>query len=108
MENVDKYIHCDVYQVELDESTGKKVIHIDGYCYFDDENYQLVQGTFCYMDIDGKQSTEKAEELFSLTKQYQETLTPEQVQDYYKKCKHLLYENVTQDTPCGFYVNYQV
>ena len=80
MEDVKQYLHCDVYQVEVDKSTGKKVIHIDGFCYFNDEEYQLVQGTFCYMDI-------------------------EEVEEYYKQCTPLPYDEVTQDTPCGFYVN---
>lgn len=46
-EDVKQYLDCDVYQVEVDKSTGKKVIHIDGFCYFNDEEYQLVKGTFC-------------------------------------------------------------
>lgn len=103
--DVSKYLDRDVYQVEVDPATKKKVIHIDGYCYFNDETYQMVQGTFCYMDIDGSQCTEKAEELFSETKQYQGTVTLENVYDYYKDCTPLPYEQVTQDTPCGFYVN---
>ena len=102
---VDSYLLCDVYQVEVDENTGKKVIHIDGYCYFDDENYQIVQGVACYMDIDGKNCKDKAELLFSLAHQYQGTATLEDVENYYMKCKRLPYENVTQDTPVGFYVN---
>lgn len=105
MEDVKQYLDCDVYQVEVDKSTGKKVIHIDGFCYFNDEEYQLVQGTFCYMDIDGTQCTEKAQELFENTKQYQGTVSWEEVEEYYKQCTPLPYEEVTQDTPCGFYVN---
>lgn len=105
MEDVKQYLDCDVYQVEVDKTTGKKVIHIDGYCFFNDEDYQLVQVTFCYMDIDGTQNSDKADELFSLTKQYQQTVTLKEAQDYYKNCKPLTYEKVTQDTPVGLYVN---
>ena len=104
-QDVSKYLDRDVYQVEVDYETKKKIIHIDGYCYFNDETYQMVQGTFRYMDIDGSQCTEKAEELFSETKQYQGTVTLEDVIEYYKDCTPLPYDQVTQDTPCGRYVN---
>ena len=99
------YLDCDLYQVEIDEATGKKVIHIDGYCYFNGEEYQLVQFTFCYMDIDGTQSTQTADEASCLTKQYQYPITFEKVKDYYKDCPPLPYEQVTEDTPVGFYIN---
>ena len=105
MEDVNQYLDCDVYQVEIDKSTGKKVIHIDGFCYCNDEEFLLVQGTFCYMDIDGTQCTEKAQEIFENTKQYHSTVSWEEVEVYYKRCTPLPYDEVTQGTPCGFYVN---
>lgn len=99
-----KYLGCEVYQVET-EHTGKKVIHIDGYCYWNDESYQLVQGTFCYMDVDGTQNSEKAEVLFSETKQYQGEVTEADVIEYYKGLTPLLFSEVTTETPNGMYIN---
>jgi hypothetical protein len=106
-EEIKQYLDCYVYQVEIDKSTSKKIIHIDGYCYYtDDDNYQMVQGVSCYMDIDGSQSTDKADALFEMVKQYQGPVSLEEIAEYYKDCTPLYYEQVTQETPCGFYVNF--
>lgn len=100
-----KFLDAYTYQVEVN-SDGKKVIHIDGYCYNGEGNgYQLVQGTWCYMDVDGTQCGAKADELFQETKQYQGDVTSDKVDEYYADCVPLPFDKVTQGTPAGRYVD---
>jgi len=110
-ENI-KYLNLFAYQVETDKN-GEKQIHIDGYCYWNDESYQLVQGTFCYVSLKELEACEYNEKKFELVlgkfgevKQYQCELTKEEVIEYYKECKELLIDFVADDTPDGWYVDY--
>lgn len=107
-----KYLDCEAYHVETDNN-GKKQIHIDGYCYWNDETYQCVQGTFCYVSVDDLEALSSNEEkteclyhAFEETKQYQGEVSEAEVAEYYKGAKELRMEFVSNDTPDGWYVHY--
>ena len=107
-----KYLHCDVYRVETDKD-GKKWVHIDGYCFDNENGYQLVQGTFCYIaikDIVAIKDVDKLHELidreFSEVKQYQYDMTKKEVCDYYDNIPELHYSKVSLETPDGTYISY--
>ena len=109
---INKYLDLFAYQVETDEN-GEKQIHIDGYCYWNDESYQLVQGTFCYVSLKELEACEIGEESlllvwnkFDEVKQYQREVTEQEVAEYYKECKELRIDFVADDTPDGWYVDY--
>jgi hypothetical protein len=109
---INKYLDLFAYQVETDEN-GEKQIHIDGYCYWNDESYQLVQGTFCYVSLkelkaceDNEDRIEFVWERFEDVKQYQCEATEQEVVEYYKECKELPIDFVSSDTPDGWYVDY--
>jgi hypothetical protein len=100
-----KYLDHDLYQVE-ENNSGGKVIHIDGYCYWDGDEPQLVQGTWLYIDINDAGNAETIAKAWAETKQYQGEITEDKIREYYKNAKELPYEKVTQDTPCGWYVDF--
>lgn len=109
---INKYLDLFAYQVETDEN-GEKQIHIDGYCYWNGETYQLVQGTFCYVSVKESEACEDNEERIALlfdrfegVKQYQREATEKEVLEYYKDCKELRIDFVADDTPDGWYVDY--
>ncbi|MBP5722085.1 MAG: hypothetical protein J6X18_00675 [Bacteroidales bacterium] len=107
----DKYLDLFLYQVETDKN-GNKQVHIDGYCYWNDESYQLVQGTFCYVFVpiletcDSEEANELVEEVFEEIKQYQKEVSEQEVLDYYKGATELRIDCVSEDTPDGLYVDY--
>ena len=98
-----KYLDCFLYGVET-HNDGNKYIHLFGYCY-KDESYQCVEGTFCYIPLMGC-DTEKADDAFDLTKQYQGRVEENDVIEFYKGSKELKICEVTKDTPDGIYVDY--
>ena len=107
-----KYLDCEAYHVETDRE-GKKQIHIDGYCYWNGESYQEVQGTFCYVSVeelnackDDEEKTELVTDAFDNIKQYQGDISESEACEYYKDTKELHMIKVTQETPDGWYVNY--
>lgn len=109
---INKYLDLFLYQVETDKN-GEKQIHIDGYCYWNDETYQLVQGTFCYISLKELEACENGGESFLLVwnkfdevKQYQREVTEEEVAEYYKGCKECRIDFVADGTPDGWYVDY--
>ena len=101
-----EHLGCYAYQVETDRN-GKKQIHIDGYCYWNDESYQCVQGTGCYIPVDGLHGdiADVVDKAFEDTKQYQGEITKDGVRKYYKDAVVLPIGDVTQDTPDGWYIN---
>ena len=100
-----EHLDCYAYHVETD-SNGKKQIHIDGYCYWNDENYQCVQASGCYISVDELNGDgEKAYDAFDEAKQYQGDITEEEIREYYKDAVVLPFDQVTQNTPDGWYVN---
>lgn len=101
-----KYLDCEVYTVEIGED-GNKLIHVDGYCYLNEDGYQCVEACGCYIDIDDfNGDVRMVFDEFDQCKQYQGTLTRKEVREYYKDATELLIEKVTKDTPLGTYVNY--
>lgn len=100
-----KYEGCDLYQVETDDD-GNKQVHIDGYCYCNENEWQLVQFTFCYLDF-SEIDRDNLEQAYEWTKQYQYEFDEEQVCNYYKDAKELPYEELTQDTKDGWYIDYK-
>ena len=109
---INKYLDLFAYQVETDEN-GEKQIHIDGYCYWNDESYQLVQGTFCYVSLKELEACETNEDRLELVsdrfdevKQYQREVTGQEVAEYYKECKEIRIDFVADNTPDGWYVDY--
>lgn len=100
-----EHLDCYAYHVETDRN-GKKQIHIDGYCYWNDECYQCVQACGCYISVDELNGdSEKAYDAFDNAKQYEGDMTEEDVREYYKDATELRMEKVTQDTPDGWYVH---
>ncbi|MCR4847338.1 MAG: hypothetical protein K5920_00600 [Bacteroidales bacterium] len=109
MRKVQRYLSRDLYQVETDED-GVKWVHIDGFCYLndggDEAEYRCVQGTWCCVKVeDLMKDCESAERAFEATKQYEGTITVEEICEYYENAKDLPYSKVTQDTPDGWYIN---
>lgn len=113
-----KYLDCEAYHVETDKE-GKKHIHIDGYCYVNENehddgyDYRCVEGTWCYVSVeeldacnDDDQKLELLQKAFDETKQYEGDMTEDEVREYYKDATELRMEKVTQDTPDGWYVHY--
>jgi hypothetical protein len=100
-----EHLDCYAYHVETD-SNGKKQIHIDGYCCWNGESYQCVQASGCYISVDELNGdSEKAYDAFDEAKQYQGDITEEGIREYYKDAVVLPFDQVTQDTPDGWYVN---
>jgi CRISPR/Cas system-associated exonuclease Cas4 (RecB family) len=74
----------------------------------------LVQGTFCYVSLNELEECETNEDRFELVsdrfdevKQYQREVTEQEVAEYYKECKELRIDFVADDTPDGWYVDYE-
>lgn len=105
MEDNMKYLDCYAYNVVTGKD-GVKHAHIHGYCFFDDEEYQCVEGTFCYVPVTEFISTEQVHDAFYNVKQYQGVVSKEDAVDFYKDCKELRLDCVTADTPDGKYVDY--
>lgn len=96
----------ETYQVETND--GRKVIHYNGFTWARDDDelpFALTEGTFCYVEI-GDSNYERACEEFERVTQYQHDMTLCELLDYEADCKngkHLHMDEVTQDTPCGYY-----
>lgn len=101
-----EHLGCYAYHVETDRN-GKKQIHIDGYCYWNGESYQCVQGTGCYIPFDELHGdiADVVDKAFEDTKQYQGEITKDGVRKYYEGAVVLPIGDVTQDTPDGWYIN---
>ena len=112
-----KYLGCEAYHVETDND-GKKQIHIDGYCYVNENehddgyDYRCVEACGCYVSVEELGAFENDDEKlnrlyheFEISKQYEGDMTEEDVREYYKDATELRMEKVTQDTPDGWYVH---
>ena len=111
------YWETDFYQIE--EENGKKLVHIMGYFYHTDDGsgskkqYRCLEYTWFYVPLeefiewDGDDYDDAAQEL----KQYIQDMTEEEAIDamyhYFGGISPtpLLYQDLTMDTPCGYYVN---
>lgn len=124
----EKYLECDYYMVEIVD--GVKCITICGYFYYagescdedkPDEVYRAVEVSANPMPIAKLKEIYEAGELWDVLaeeKQWIGDLTEEEVDDamenYYGDVDgnghggiELLISNVTEDTPCGDYVDYE-
>lgn len=109
--HVEKYLDHYTYQIE--EIFGEKIIHIDGYVYWNETHYDLVQACGCYIPISdlnyesGEEKIIHIDNIFSASKQYQGVIKEEEIISYYnpEKNKVLQFFKITEDTPCGFYVS---
>ena len=109
-EYIDSHVGLNVYQVEV--VNGQRQVHVDGYIFNDEGVYNLVQASGCCVpvcDIEGLPEEEVdniIEGTFGQSTQYQEDdLAEKEVFDYYKFLRHLPIYKVTQDTPCGMYID---
>ena len=65
-----------------------------------------MQASGCYISVDELNGDcEKAYDAFDEAKQYQGDITEEGIREYYKDAVVLPFDQVTQDTPDGWYVN---
>lgn len=103
---------CDFYQVE--EIDGKKMIHDDGYYYNAEDGtdtpYRRLQYTFLYLDPEklGEDDMYYDREQEKV-KQYIEDLSEEDcirmLREDMKEAIHFPIQEVTDETPCGWYVD---
>lgn len=107
-----KYEDADIYEI-VTEGNGKKQIKIHGYCYFNDECWQMVNPSFCYLSVDEIVNCKNDDDKFEVfntaidgSKQYQGDVSFSEVIDFYKGINELRIEKVSSDTPDGLYVNY--
>ena len=94
----------DVFSVVVNE--GKKMIKPEYFFYDGDNAIQCVEFTWCYVDIPATEEEIAMAEENCL--QYQGDVTEEQYKSYCEmlsKLPHLPYEEVTEDTPFGYYIN---
>lgn len=119
-----KYMDCDFYWVELDED-GEKVVRPIGYVYnaeesIDDDDPDLIYRVQWY-DYDFTISMEEIQDedfdLVDICCGYEDTIDDLDVEGAYalldtglgnaeEDVIELPIDKVTEDTPCGLYVNY--
>ena len=107
---IENYLERYTYQVEA--IRGHKELHIDGFVYWNEDHYDLVQACGCYIpvsDLEGKTPDEiydLIDNAFSESNQYQGEITENEIMAYYSpdRNKPLGFIHVTEDTPCGFYL----
>lgn len=107
-----KYLDLELYNVETDPD-GKKWVHIDGYCYWNEECYMCTQACSSFISVEDIEKCDNCDEVtelihknFDEAKQYLGEVTIDGVKKYYKGAKELLISCVCSDTPDGLYVNY--
>lgn len=106
---MDKYF----YIIEQGDN-GKKVIHMQGNIYYNDEKecYEHAEWVFLYIEIpEAKQmiSTNNFYDYVDVRIRYFENITEEiaavRIENYFDEQpgKHLNIADITEDTPCGCY-----
>ncbi len=120
-----KYIECDFYSIEKDNSTKEKLIHIWGYIYYagDDKDktpYRDLEYTGFMMPLkDFLAEDFDYDSVQSGLNQYISNITKKEAEErlerywYYhvfpnddERPTPLSYDEITMDTPYGDYVNY--
>ena len=99
-----KYLDCDLYRVYMEN--GEKQIQVKGWCYENENGYQHVYCSGCdfsVMEIEG--CYEKASVFIEGCKQYQDDVEEAFVCEYYDGATVLRMDQVTQETPCGLYID---
>lgn len=107
----------DLYQIEEDEN-GNKRIHVFGYAYCCDDEaadgsvYRMLEFTFFYIPVGltpeefaqayGR-NVEHCKQYFS---NYTQDGITELLDDYFPgSVSELAYEEITENTPCGYYIH---
>lgn len=99
------------YQVE-DNGQGGKIIHIQANIYNDGERYYIDEWTFFYIDIDKAQRKIKENTLYNYISDYidySDTIDKAEAEEIYntycygQQITELNIEDITDDTPCGYY-----
>ena len=112
MDNTKFYEHgCDFFSVE--ENEGNKTIHIHGYLYESDDHFAGVEVSFAILPlaellaVNPSDRAEYINGIFENCSQYEEDFdSPDwYFNTYYdgQAPKHLRYEDITENTPCGHY-----
>lgn len=108
-----KYLDCDFYEVEIDDN-GKKVIHSNGYYYLSESGeekcYRSIEYDGLYLDPEMlRNQHEYYDESQEIVKQYIYDFNEEDIiiniKHDLEDCIPLLMKEVTNDTPCGKYVD---
>lgn len=102
-----KLLSKDFYHVQRYE--GKKQIHIDGYAFDEGEGLQLVQMVGLFISLDELEDVEDINSYVndreSESKQYQQTISEEEFDEYVSGAVALPMSEVTYNTPEGWYYN---
>lgn len=105
----------DFYAIEEDEQCGKR-IHIFGYAYHcddetEDKQYRFIEFTFNYIPVglSFDEFTRAYKHNEACCKQYNNNYNADGIIDmldnYFDESPAILaYENITPDTPCGYYI----
>ena len=99
-----KYLDCDLYRVYMEN--GEKQIQVKGWCYENENGYQHVYCSGCdfsVREIEG--CYDKASVFIEECKQYQDDVEEAFVCEYYDGATVLRMDQVTQETPCGLYID---
>lgn len=101
-----KYIDCDLYEVTRDDD-GNKCVHILGYVYGNENGWQCVQPCWCYLYFEDGIDNNKVDEMMEFAKQYQYDYNDEDVAEFYDGATPMPYEELTEETPLGRYIDYK-
>lgn len=112
--NNEFYAHgCDFYSIE--EIARVKHLHIHGYLYESDDHFAGVECSFAIVPLSKILAVKPSDRIdfvndtMQEAPQYEVELKEDEVVPYFntyydgKAPKHLRYEDITEDTPCGHY-----
>jgi len=102
---MENFLNRDVFSVV--SYNGKKQIKMEYYFYQGDTNIQLVEFTWCYVDIPA--TMEECQKMEDECKQYQCDYTDVEYDEYCKntlsKLPKMSVEDVNESTPDGTYIS---
>lgn len=103
---MNKYLDCERYLVRrYDCENGRKVVVIDGFCFENETGLHFVNTIGCYVDVPVQGGREEIENAIDNSLQTQYDMTDDEVNICYGQLEELPITEVTQDTPCGWYVD---
>ena len=102
---MENFLDRDVFSVV--SYNGKKQVKMEYYFYHNDESFQLVKFTWCYVDVPATE--EKYIESEDACKQYQSDYSDEEYREYCEsvlsKLPVMSVEDVNENTPDGTYIS---
>jgi hypothetical protein len=107
---IDQYLDSEIYLIETD-ATGRKIIHVDGYVYQDDNGLMHQQAIGCFVRVsdlqglDYERILDNIYDTFDLCNQTVGEITEQDALEIYSYCTELPFDLVDNDTPNGLYVN---